>query len=209
MIHDVGSAYKSLGAALRGSNKLDRISWVHTASTSPMTPVPQSSVLLRPRALINSDTQTNQPFYQNAYFIVAAVAVILLIPLLMCRVCALRRSRRPLSNFFVIRRGPRSWLGRPDTAGTSHEPHRTMPLSPIGMTHRPSDRPAVTGGNGRNSFYAPGEYRKEALPVYDSVGAPPRYAEPERPPYGSSPAGQPLSGDLRAPPPTYPGLRNS
>ncbi|KAI6143374.1 hypothetical protein BKA82DRAFT_4185469 [Pisolithus tinctorius] len=159
-----------------------------------MTPVPQSSVLLRPRALINSDTQTNQPFYQNAYFIVAAVAVILLIPLLMCRWasvycctwCALSAGLVALSPTFS-----------------------TMPLSPIGMTHRPSDRPAVTGGNGRNSFYAPGEYRKEALPVYDSVGAPPRYAEPERPPYGSSPAGQPLSGDLRAPPPTYPGLRNS
>lgn len=172
---------------------------------SQMTPIPQSSIQsgLSP---FNDGTQTSQPFYQNPYFIAAAVAVILLILLVICRLCALRRSRRPLSNFFVRRRGPGAWPWSQQPAGTPYGPYRTVPLSPIGMQHRPS----ATDQNGYplGSSYAPGGYRKEPLPVYDTVGAPPRYGDPERTTDGRL-AVQPSSVDPTVPPPAYQGPRNS
>ncbi|KAI5992762.1 hypothetical protein EDD15DRAFT_2196944 [Pisolithus albus] len=124
------------------------------------------------------------PFYQNPYFIAAAVAVILLILLILCR--------RP---------GAWPWAQQP--AGTPYGPYRTMPLSPIGMQHR---LPA-TDQNGRplGSSYAPGGYRKEPLPVYDTVGAPPRYGDPERTTADGRLAAQPSSVDPTVPPPAYQG----
>ncbi|KAI5985736.1 hypothetical protein EDD15DRAFT_1620535 [Pisolithus albus] len=148
-----------------------------------MTPIPQSSIQSR---LSNDGTQANQPFYEDVQFMIVSAVVILIGLAMISRACALRRSRCPLSNFFVRRR--------------PYRPHRTMPLSPIRTQHRP----AATDQNRRSlgSSYAPGGYGKEPPPVYDTVGAPPRYGDLERTADGRL-AVQPSSVNLTIPPPAY------
>ncbi|KAI6104975.1 hypothetical protein EDD16DRAFT_1635560 [Pisolithus croceorrhizus] len=169
-----------------------------------MSPIPQSSISSGLSPFSDGDTQTTQAFYQNPYFIAAIVALIVLLLLITCRLCALRRSRRPLSNFFVRRRRPGAWPWGQQPAGTPYGPYGT---SPIGMQHRP----VANDQNGRplSSSYAPGGYRKEPLPMYDNVGAPPRYGDPGQTTNGS-PVVQPSSMNPAAPPPAYQGPpRNS
>ncbi|KAI6104965.1 hypothetical protein EDD16DRAFT_243836 [Pisolithus croceorrhizus] len=97
----------------------------------PTTPIPQNSIQSSLSPFDDGNTQSSEPIYQkNSYFIASAVAVILLIS---CGVCALRRSHRPLSNFFVRRRGSGALLGGQQPPGTPYRPYSTMS---IGMQHR-------------------------------------------------------------------------
>ncbi|KAI6104976.1 hypothetical protein EDD16DRAFT_1524546 [Pisolithus croceorrhizus] len=145
------------------------------------------------------------PFYQNPYFITAAGAVaVLTISLAMCRARTLRRSRRPLSDFFVRRKEPGPLLGELQPAGTSYERYRIIP-SPIEIPRRSSDNQSWRPFS---SFYAADGYSKETLPVYDSVGSPPRYGGSQWTPSRFS-AVQPSSVGPSVPPPAYRGLRNS
>ncbi|KAI6161019.1 hypothetical protein EDD17DRAFT_1591648, partial [Pisolithus thermaeus] len=161
-----------------------------------MSPIPQS--LTQPDLPSSLDDGT-EPFYQNPDFISAAIIAGILLLLITCRLCALRRSRRPLSDFCHRCTGPDTCPAEQQSTGTQHGPYRT---STIGMQHRP----AATDQNGLqlSSSYAPGGYRKEPLPVYDGIDAPPRYGDPERTSNGGS-AVQPSSMDPAAPPPAYQG----
>ncbi|KAI6115040.1 hypothetical protein EDD17DRAFT_714241 [Pisolithus thermaeus] len=177
-----------------------------------MATVPQTVSPVMPTLDVLSAPTTQWPFYQSPYFITAAGAVaVLIISLAMCRVRTLRRSRRPLSDFFVRRKEPGPLLGELQSAGTLYERYRTTP-SPIGIPRRSSDsmRSVDTDQSWRpfSAFYAADGYSKETLPVYDSVGSPPRYGQLQRAPNRFS-AVQPSSVGPSVPPPAYRGLRNS
>ncbi|KAI6167741.1 hypothetical protein EDD17DRAFT_1534606 [Pisolithus thermaeus] len=165
-----------------------------------MSPIPQS--LTQPDLPPSLDDGT-EPFYQNPDFILGSIIIGIILLLITCRLCFLRRSRRPLSEFCDCCTRPDTCPGEQQSTGTQHGPYRT---STIGMQHRP----AAAGQNRhhRGSSYAPGGYGKEPLPVYDGVDAPPRYGDPERTTNGRS-AVQPSSMDPAAPPPAYQGPQNS
>ncbi|KAH7922276.1 hypothetical protein BV22DRAFT_670055 [Leucogyrophana mollusca] len=139
-----------------------------------MTVIPPPQ-MLGVRAL-GDDTEddSDKSIFQHVYFIAAIALALLLI--------AWRKNNRPVSEFFsLVPSYTRRPLADHQPYSSSYQPGYVTPLTPLPAAYRPDRRvrAADTDAGGRR-LGAPddGDWdAKDALPAYDNIGGPPKYAE--------------------------------
>ncbi|KAF9219850.1 hypothetical protein BS17DRAFT_788501 [Gyrodon lividus] len=180
-----------------------------------MTIIPMGAVL-GPRAPGDS-TESNQSIMQHLYFIVAVIAVLLLVS---ARISVLRRRNQPISDFFRIGSSRTYPYGsgpvNSTSYGSAYQPGYGVPLAPVPAVYRPDRRvrAADTDAEGRRLGPAGEDWDgKDILPAYDNISGPPKYVETDWRNVGSQGRPQqPLEQSINVPPPlgvegNEPGIR--
>ncbi|KAG1751815.1 hypothetical protein EDB19DRAFT_1202291 [Suillus lakei] len=168
-----------------------------------MTFIPLSAsmaLLGRSEALAVGDSpedQSDKSILQHLYFIIAVIAVLLLVA---TRIYFLRRRNRPVTEFFSI--GPSNSYHNSQAPGdhafsSSYQPSHRTRLAPLPSVYRPDRRvnAADTDSAGRRIGGPddPDWDGKDTLPAYNKFDRPPKYdfggapAQGHTPPDGNHP----------------------
>lgn len=166
------------------------------------------ALLGRSEVSATDDSSQNKSILQHLYFVIAVIAVLLLVA---ARLYILRRKSRPVTEFFSIAPSYsyNSQAPADHTFSSSYQPSRRIHLAPLPSVYRPDRRvnAADTDSAGRR-IGRPDDLDwdgKDVLPAYSKSDRPPKYdlggvppAQGYTPPTGNNPRGDTVVASTEA-----------